>query len=150
VSLVFNGINNLKSGFFSIVGTNTLQVYGNVTAITPSDASSITYNMTTAQTQEAGGNLKFNPNGVWAIPTGDVNQDGTIDAFDLASVENDLDCATPGCASGYPTDLNCDGDFVDAFDLSVAENNQGLISTPPVPNYGTSKNPVTVKPGILK
>lgn len=131
LTLVYNNIADLTGGYFSITGVNTLKVWSNFNNITPSDASAINYNMTTSQTQEFSGNLLFNANSVWSIPGGDVNQDETIDAFDLASVENDVVCGTPGCISGFPTDINCDGNNVDASDLSSVENNQGLYVTNP-------------------
>lgn len=139
LSLVYSGISDLTGGYFSITGVNTLKVWSNFNSITPSDASSITYNMTTSQTQEFSSNLKFNDNSVWSIPGGDVNQDEIIDAADLAAVENDIACGEPGCVSGYPTDINCDGDFVDATDLSIVDNNQGLnVTNPPVTSIGNS------------
>ena len=82
---------------------------------------------------ESGGNMTFSQNSVFgsnsilvdssplrfAIYSGDVNQDGTIDASDLSGVENDVS----NSVSGYvPADLNGD-DFVDASDLSIVENN---------------------------
>lgn len=133
LNIVYSGITDLSGGYFSISGINTLKVWSNLNSISPSDASSITYNMTTSQSQEFSNNLLFNGNSVWSIPSGDVNQDEIVDAADLAAVENDLACGTPGCGSGYPTDLNCDGNFVDASDLAIAENNQGLyVTNPPV------------------
>lgn len=133
LNLVYSGITDLAGGFFSITGINTLKVWSNLNTITPSDASSITYNMTSSQSQEFSGNLSFNGNSVWSIPSGDVNQDEISDAADLAAVENDVACGTPGCGSGFPTDLNCDGNFVDASDLAIVENNQGLfVTNPPV------------------
>ena len=135
ISIVYSGIADLTGGYFSITGVNTLKVWSNFSNINPSDASSITYNMTTAQSNEFSGNLMFNNNSVWSIPSGDVNQDEIIDAGDLAAVENDVACGTPGCSSGYPTDLNCDGNFVDASDLAIAENNQGYyVTNPPATN----------------
>lgn len=62
------------------------------------------------------------PYNVFAFYSGDINQDGTIDASDLSGVENDLS----NSVSGYvPSDLNGD-DFVDASDLSLVENNAAL------------------------
>ena len=62
------------------------------------------------------------PYNVFAFYSGDINQDGTIDASDLSGVENDLS----NSVSGYvPADLNGD-EFVDASDLSLVENNVSL------------------------
>lgn len=51
--------------------------------------------------------------------SGDVNQDGTVDASDQSEVDNDV----TNSVSGYvQTDLTGD-DFVDGSDLSIVENN---------------------------
>ncbi|MBL8007394.1 MAG: hypothetical protein JNJ56_07670 [Ignavibacteria bacterium] len=55
----------------------------------------------------------------FAVYGGDTNQDGVVDAGDISNVENDILVS----AAGYlNTDLTGD-DFVDASDLSIAENN---------------------------
>ncbi len=68
-----------------------------------------------------GGNLKqidASPL-LFAIYSGDVNQDGTIDATDLSLIDNDVQ----NFVSGYVvTDLTGD-DFVDGTDFAIADNN---------------------------
>ncbi len=55
----------------------------------------------------------------FAIFSGDVNQDGSIDASDLILVDN----STFNFASGYfPTDLNGDN-ITDASDALIIDNN---------------------------
>ncbi|MGB3016896.1 MAG: hypothetical protein WBC65_03750, partial [Ignavibacteria bacterium] len=55
----------------------------------------------------------------WTIFSGDVNQDGIIDATDTGLIDNDAFAFV----SGYlVTDLNGDN-FADATDLGIAENN---------------------------
>ena len=55
----------------------------------------------------------------YAIYSGDVNQDGTIDAADVSEVDND----TYNSLSGYVrTDVNGDN-FVDTADVSIVDNN---------------------------
>jgi len=62
------------------------------------------------------------PYDVYAFYSGDVNQDGIIDAGDISSVENDA----LNSVFGYvPTDLTGD-DAVDASDVSMVENNSVL------------------------
>ena len=63
--------------------------------------------------------------GVFALYSGDINQDGFIDIFDYPAFETDQ----LNLAMGYlPTDLNGDG-FVDIFDYPVFEANQlNLVS----------------------
>ncbi|MBK6877807.1 MAG: hypothetical protein IPG99_15465 [Ignavibacteria bacterium] len=59
------------------------------------------------------------PYDVFAFFSGDVNQDGTIDASDLALIDNDAS----NFVGGYVvTDLTGD-DFVDGTDFALADNN---------------------------
>ena len=61
--------------------------------------------------------------GKYALYGGDVNQDGTVDASDMADVDNDISLF----AFGYNiTDVNGDG-ATDASDISVIDNNQALF-----------------------
>lgn len=57
--------------------------------------------------------------GVFAIYSGDMNQDGFIDIFDQIQLDNNLYDGTSGY---YPSDLNGDG-FIDIFDQIVLDNN---------------------------
>lgn len=77
-----------------------------------------TYDFTTAQTQAYGSNMVL-AGARYCIYSGDVNQDGTVDATDAGAVDNDA----ANYASGYlPTDVNGDG-AVDATDLALTDNN---------------------------
>ncbi|MBK9402746.1 MAG: hypothetical protein IPN36_18500 [Bacteroidetes bacterium] len=72
-----------------------------------------------AQNNAYGDNQKQVEPGVWAIYSGDINQDGTIDIFDQVELDNDLS----NFASGYVlTDLNGDS-TVDIFDQVILDNN---------------------------
>jgi hypothetical protein len=64
--------------------------------------------------------------GVFAIYSGDMNQDGFIDPFDYVILEAD----NLSFATGYVvSDLNGDG-FVDPFDYSIFElNNLNFVGT---------------------
>jgi len=55
----------------------------------------------------------------FAMYSGDVNQDGIIDATDVSAIEND---AATGLSGYVNTDITGD-DFVDASDLSLVETN---------------------------
>jgi hypothetical protein len=55
----------------------------------------------------------------FAVYSGDVNQDETIDASDLSIVENDVAVSLSGY---FTSDLNGDN-FADASDLSIVDNN---------------------------
>ena len=55
----------------------------------------------------------------FAIFGGDINQDGTVDATDVSTIDNDAQ----NFVSGYVvTDLTGD-DFVDGTDFAIADNN---------------------------
>ena len=56
---------------------------------------------------------------VFALYSGDVNQDGTIDASDVSETDNDASASLSGYIS---TDVTGD-DFVDAADVSIVDNN---------------------------
>jgi len=55
----------------------------------------------------------------FAIFSGDVNQDGTVDATDLSRVDNDAF----NSLSGYVNADVTGDDFVDAQDVSIVDNN---------------------------
>jgi uncharacterized protein (DUF2141 family) len=56
---------------------------------------------------------------VFAIFSGDVNQDGSVDTADMTPVDNDAG----NYALGYlPTDANGDG-TVDTSDMTIVDNN---------------------------
>lgn len=88
------------------------------------------YDFTTASTQAYADNMIEVETGIWAIYTGDLNQDDFIDSFDFPIF--DLD-AYNGVAGVYvATDLNGDG-FVDSFDYPVFDANafNGVTATYP-------------------
>ncbi len=80
--------------------------------------NSLSYNFTASSFQAFGNNLILKGT-KYCIYSGDVNQDGIIDASDLSLVDNDVF----NSVSGYVlTDVNGDN-FVDASDLSIVDNN---------------------------
>jgi hypothetical protein len=95
-------------------------------------ASTLSYNLTSAQSQAYGSNLVLK-GAKWCIFGGDVNQDGGVDLYDLSAVDND----NANFATGYVnTDVNGDG-IVDLFDLSIVDNNNNAFIGKVVPT-GTS------------
>jgi hypothetical protein len=67
--------------------------------------------------------MKNMGNGVYALYGGDVNQDGTVDGFDLQATENDAS----EFAFGYNA-TDCTGDGAsDGFDMQLIENNSALF-----------------------
>jgi hypothetical protein len=78
------------------------------------------YDFTTAASQAFGDNqIEVEP-GVFALYTGDIDQDGFIDSFDFPLLDTDIFNG----ANGYymTTDLNGDG-FVDSFDYPIFDVN---------------------------
>lgn len=84
----------------------------------------LTYDFTTSASQAYGNNLLLKGS-KYTIYSGDVDQDGTIDASDLSLIDND---AFNFVAGYMNTDVNGDS-FVDATDLSIVDNNvfNGII-----------------------
>jgi hypothetical protein len=67
--------------------------------------------------------MKSMPDGNFAIYSGDINQDGTIDIFDMMNAENDVINFDFG---NILSDCNGDG-VTDIFDMMIIENNAGLF-----------------------
>lgn len=84
-------------------------------------AATLNYNFTSSSSQAFGNNMTLIDTSPlrYAVYSGDVNQDGAVDASDLSETENDAG----NSLSGYvKTDVNGD-DYVDGSDLSIVENN---------------------------
>ncbi len=82
-------------------------------------AATTSYDFTTADSQAFGGNLVEMEQGVWALYTGDINQDEYVDNYDYPPFDSDNLAFSVGYLS---TDLNGDG-FVDNYDYPVYDNN---------------------------
>ena len=83
-------------------------------------AATTTYDFTTSANQAFGENQYELQGGVFAIYSGDLNQDGFIDSFDFPPLDADI---FNGVAGTYVnTDINGDG-FVDPFDFPVFDLN---------------------------
>lgn len=81
-------------------------------------SSLLVYDFTTAATQAFGNNQTFKA-GKWTIYSGDVNQDGIVDASDASAVDNDA----YNFVSGYvQTDVNGDN-IIDGGDGAIVDNN---------------------------
>ena len=110
-----NGVNY----YLQLKQRNSLETWSKTTQTFT--ANSLTYNFTTANTQAYGNNIvNVDASPVrYAIYSGDVNQDGTIDLNDVLSVYN----AASGFSSGYVVnDVNGDN-IVDLNDILIAYNN---------------------------
>jgi hypothetical protein len=88
---------------------------------TPVTITPITeYNFSTAASQAFGDNQLEVSSGVFAMYTGDINQDGFIDSFDFPALDSDIFDGVSGVYIN--TDLNGDG-FVDSFDFPLFDLN---------------------------
>lgn len=102
---------------------NSLETWS-AAPVAMSAAGNYYYDFTTSASQAFGSNTVLK-SGIYCDYSGDVNQDGTIDASDLASVENNVG------NSGYiPEDVTGD-DYADAADVAIVENNQGISTVNP-------------------
>lgn len=118
-SFQFSNAVNGMDYFIQLEHRNSLETWSN----TPQQftSSSLSYDFTSASSQAYGDNMiQIDTSPVkYAIYSGDVNQDGTIDAGDLIDIYNDILAGQ----SGYvPTDVNGD-DFIDVSDLIITYNN---------------------------
>jgi len=111
----FNAVNGV-SYYIVVNHRNSLETWSNTGY--SFTANSLSFDFSTAASQAYGSNQVLD-GARFAIYSGDVNKDGTIDASDLSLIDNDAF----GFISGYVlTDINGDG-FVDGSDYSIAENN---------------------------
>lgn len=131
-SLTFTGafrFNKAYSGtyYIALKHRNSIQTWSKAGGEDYDPMTLESYNFTDAQSKAYGNNLlsvDISPVR-FALYSGDVNQDLTIDGSDLVIIENDAENFT----SGYvPSDLNGDNN-VDGSDLMFAENNsQNFVS----------------------
>ena len=77
------------------------------------------YDFSVGSNQVFGSNQSEVENGVWALYTGDINQDENIDLLDLGIVDGDINNFTFGF---FATDINGDGN-VDLLDNPIVEGN---------------------------
>jgi hypothetical protein len=115
----FTGLVNNTQYFVQVNHRNSIETWSKTGQVFT--ASSLTYNFTTADTKAYGDNMTLvDASPVrYAFYSGDVDQDGSVDATDVSTVDNDAS----NFVSGYVvTDLTGD-DFVDGTDFAIADNN---------------------------
>jgi len=115
--------NNAPTGtyYLQVKGRNCLETWSKTGGESFVAGTAFTYNFTTASTQAYGSNmLQVDASPVrYGVYSGDVNQDGTVDATDVSTIDNDAS----NFVSGYVvTDLTGDN-FVDGTDFVIADNN---------------------------
>lgn len=116
--------NNTPNGTYYLVVKhfNSIETWSKSGGETLLSGGSIyNYDFSTAFSKAYGNNLK-KKGSKYCMFSGDVTQDGIIDAGDISGVENDVSNSVIGHVA---SDLNGD-DFVDADDLSLVENNIGV------------------------
>jgi hypothetical protein len=123
-SLIFPGGSLGHNYYIAIKHRNSIETWSaNPKTIT----STTSYDFTTAQNKafddQNNPPMKSLGDGKFGIYSGDVNQDGTIDANDLQVTENEASQILFGY---YLSDCTGDGS-PDATDLQITENNAGLF-----------------------
>jgi hypothetical protein len=124
-SLTFKGTFSFRNSspgyfYFSVKHRNCIETWSSYdeyfTSWTP-----LLYSMTFGSYSAYGNNLKYLAQFRYGMYSGDVNQDGTVDATDVSTIDNDVS----NFIIGYVvTDLTGD-EFVDATDFAIADNNAG-------------------------
>ena len=115
----FTNITNGVNYYIQVKHRNSLETWSKTAQAFTSGL--LNYDFTTAATKAFGDNMKQVDSSPveFAVYSGDVNKDGTVDATDLSLIDNDA----TAFAGGYiVTDLTGD-DFVDGTDFSIADNN---------------------------
>ncbi|MBK7445963.1 MAG: FG-GAP repeat protein [Ignavibacteria bacterium] len=122
-----NGTVQLKFGnaingnyYIAVKHRNSIETWS-AGVIALSRTTPASFDLASSLSQAFGNNLKSVDTSPvrFAIFSGDVNQDGTIDASDLSDTDNDAFNSVSGYVS---TDVTGD-DFVDAADVSIVDNN---------------------------
>jgi len=114
----------IGSFYIAVKHRNSLETWSSAPQTVGS--SPLTYDFTTAANKAYGDNMIQLESGVYGFYSGDINQDGFIEALDYPQLFNDSD----NLLEGYQTtDLNGDG-FVEALDYPTLFNNSdNLIET---------------------
>jgi len=122
-SVSFQGLFEFKNTptgtyFIKVTHLNSIETWSKIGGEYFKNHDKMYFDFTKSQNQAFGDNqILIGP--YWCIYSGDVNQDGTVDATDLSAVDNDA----ANFISGYvSTDLTGDG-FVDGTDFAIADNN---------------------------
>jgi len=114
---------NTPSGvyYLRVRHRNTLETWSKAGGMVFTVNTVMTYDFSNASTSAFGSNLILVDNSPlrYGIYSGDINEDGTIDATDVSTIDNDA----ANFVGGYVvTDLTGD-DFVDGTDFAIADNN---------------------------
>jgi hypothetical protein len=115
---------SLTGSFYIVIKhRNSIETWS-MAPVSFAGAGTIIYDFSTSASQAYGNNMKLMGT-VYAIYSGDPNQDGTVDGSDMLLLDN---ASQPPVLHGYyPEDLNGDG-TVDGTDMLMIDNS----SQPPV------------------
>ena len=105
--------------FIAVKHFNSIETWSKSGGVAMNLTDTAFYDFTTAASQAYGNNLKLKGSKYCAY-SGDINQDGIIDASDLIKVYNDSYAGLTG--RFLVSDMNGDS-IVDASDISTADNN---------------------------
>ncbi len=124
-SLNFNGLflfNNAPSGTYYIVTKhfNSIETWSKTGGeALLRNGTAYNYDFTSSVSQAFGNNLKLK-GGKYSLFSGDINQDGIIDASDLSFTDND---SYNGVTGRFVSSDVTGDNIVDAADVSLVENN---------------------------
>ena len=122
-SVSFNGycfFNNAQSGKYYIVvkHRNTLETWSRSGGDTILRGNSVSFDFTSDSSKTFGHNV-IKTGTIYSFYSGDVNQDGGINALDISSVDNDAF----NFVSGYVVTDVTGNNVTDASDLAITDNN---------------------------
>ncbi|MBK9227445.1 MAG: FG-GAP repeat protein [Ignavibacteria bacterium] len=114
--------------YIAVKHRNTIETWSKPGGELITVAATMNYDFTSNSSKAYGNNMvQVDATPVrFAIYSGDVNQDGTVDATDVSAIDNDASNFVGGYVA---TDLTGD-DFVDGTDFAIADNNAAnFVST---------------------
>ena len=132
-SLTFTGsfvFRNAASGnyYYVLKHRNSIETWSKAGGEAYAFGGIMSYDFTTSSAQAYGNNLKL-INGKYCTFSGDIDQDGSVDAADLSIADND---SFSGMSGYVNSDLTGDG-YVDVSDVSITENNSFNTVTKIIP-----------------
>ena len=116
VSLNFTPV---TGNYYIVVSHRNTVVTSSASLVNFSAGVTTTYDFSTSASQAFADNQIMVDSGVYAMYTGDLNQDGYIDANDFPLYDTDNNS---GLYGNYATDMNGDG-YVDANDFPIFDSN---------------------------
>ena len=113
---VFENVSQGSMYYIVLKHRNSIETWSSL----PVTMTNSVYDFTSSSSQSYADNAIEVEPGVYAMYSGDINQDGFIDSFDFPALDTDIFNGVSGVYTN--TDLNGDG-FVDSFDFPVFDAN---------------------------